>query len=101
MGVDGAHAALEGGVHQYTRPAGHPPLCEVLARRYSTHLGRTVDLMAEVAVTVGASQALYLTLQALIDPGDEKTMCVLLKKPAAVSKQTSTQGDPKTAAGVG
>ena len=27
--------------------------------------------MAEVAVTVGASQALYLTLQALLDPGDE------------------------------
>merc|ERR1719247_1283532 len=76
--VDEAHAALDEGVHQYTRPAGHPPLVEVLARRYSAHLGRTVDPMAEVAVTVGASQALYLSLQALLDPGDE----VLLPEPA-------------------
>jgi len=34
--------------------------------------------MTEVAVTVGASQALYLTLQALLNPGDE----VLLPEPA-------------------
>merc|ERR1719163_1031596 len=36
--VEQAHAALDAGVHQYTRPAGHPPLVEVLARRYSDHL---------------------------------------------------------------
>lgn len=57
--------------HQYTRPAGHPHLVEQLARRYSLHLHRTVDSMQEVAVTVGASQALYLSLQTLIQPGDE------------------------------
>ncbi len=34
--------------------------------------------MGEVAVTVGASQALYLTLQALVDPGDE----VIVLEPA-------------------
>ena len=76
--VEQAHAALREGVHQYTRPAGHPPLCEVLSSRYSRHLQRTVDPMAEVAITVGASQALYLTLQALLNPGDE----VLLPEPA-------------------
>ena len=69
--VEQAHAALREGYHQYTRPAGHPSLVEVLATRYSAHLQRQVDPMAEVAITVGASQALYLTLQALIDPGDE------------------------------
>jgi len=57
--------------HQYTRTAGHPNLVRQLARRYSTHLGRTVDAMNEVAVTVGASQALYLCLQTLVKPGDE------------------------------
>jgi kynurenine---oxoglutarate transaminase / cysteine-S-conjugate beta-lyase / glutamine---phenylpyruvate transaminase len=58
--------------HQYTRPAGHPNLVEQLSRRYSMHLKhRTVDPMAEIAVTVGASQALYLTLQALVRDGDE------------------------------
>lgn len=57
--------------HQYTRTAGHPDLVRQLARRYSKHLGRPIDPMNEVAVTVGASQALYLSLQALVKPGDE------------------------------
>ena len=57
--------------HQYTRPAGHPALVNQLARRYSTHLRRDIDPMAEVAVTVGASQALYLSLQTIVGPGDE------------------------------
>ncbi|KAL3769254.1 hypothetical protein ACHAWU_007008 [Discostella pseudostelligera] len=57
--------------HQYTRTAGHPNLVKQLAKRYSKHLDRQVDPMAEVAVTVGASQALYLCLQTLVRPGDE------------------------------
>jgi len=57
--------------HQYTRSAGHPNLVNQLARRYSTHMKRKIDPMDEVAVTVGASQALYLSLQSLVQPGDE------------------------------
>lgn len=57
--------------HQYTRTAGHPNLVKQLARRYSKHMHRTIDPMNEVAVTVGASQALYLCLQTLVKPGDE------------------------------
>ncbi|KAL7516064.1 hypothetical protein ACHAWX_001117, partial [Stephanocyclus meneghinianus] len=57
--------------HQYTRTAGHPNLVQQLARRYSKHLQRMIDPMNEVAVTVGASQALYLSLQTLVKPGDE------------------------------
>lgn len=57
--------------HQYTRPAGHPDLVEQLARRYQAHLRREIDAFSEVAVTVGASQALYLCLQTLIQEGDE------------------------------
>jgi len=76
--VEAGVQALREGVHQYTRPAGHPPLVEVLGRRYSKHLDRAIDPMAEVAITVGASQALYLSLQALLNPGDE----VLLPEPA-------------------
>jgi len=76
--VDEAYTALKDGFHQYTRPAGHPALVQVLAQRYSTHLGREVEPMSEVAITVGASQALYVTLQALVNPGDE----VLLLEPA-------------------
>jgi len=57
--------------HQYTRSAGHPNLVNQLARRYSTHMKKDIDAMDEVAVTVGASQALYLSLQSLVSPGDE------------------------------
>eukprot|EP00310_Coccolithus_braarudii_P022139 CAMPEP_0183355830 /NCGR_PEP_ID=MMETSP0164_2-20130417/42038_1 /TAXON_ID=221442 /ORGANISM="Coccolithus pelagicus ssp braarudi, Strain PLY182g" /LENGTH=445 /DNA_ID=CAMNT_0025529069 /DNA_START=138 /DNA_END=1475 /DNA_ORIENTATION=- len=76
--VEQAFEALRSGHHQYTRPAGHPPLVEVLAERYSHHLERRIEPMSEVAVTVGASQALYVTLQALVNPGEE----VLLLEPA-------------------
>jgi hypothetical protein len=55
--------------HQYTRPAGHPNLVQQLARRYSVHMKQEIKPMEEVAVTVGASQALYLSLQTLIKPG--------------------------------
>ena len=55
--------------HQYTRPAGHPNLVQQLAKRYSIHMSRDIEPMTEVAVTVGASQALYLSLQTLIKPG--------------------------------
>lgn len=58
--------------HQYTRTAGHPNLVKQLARRYSQHFHHfEIDPMNEVAVTVGASQALYLSLQTLVKPGDE------------------------------
>jgi hypothetical protein len=56
--------------HQYTRPAGHPDLVKQLAQRYSIHMKRDIEPMAEVAVTVGASQALYISLQTLVKPGE-------------------------------
>ena len=68
---EAARLAVESECHQYTRPAGHPPLVSLLAERYSKHLGRVVDAMREVAVTVGCSQALYVTMQCLVRPGDE------------------------------
>jgi len=57
--------------HQYTRTAGHPKLVKELAKRYSIHLKRDIDCYNDVAVTVGASQALFLSLQSLIKEGDE------------------------------
>jgi kynurenine---oxoglutarate transaminase / cysteine-S-conjugate beta-lyase / glutamine---phenylpyruvate transaminase len=71
--VEGTKSSRDGSgsIHQYTRPAGHPRLVQQLARRYSLHMNRPIDAMKEVAVTVGASQALYLTLQVLLQPGDE------------------------------
>eukprot|EP00554_Chaetoceros_debilis_P006627 CAMPEP_0194078658 /NCGR_PEP_ID=MMETSP0149-20130528/5001_1 /TAXON_ID=122233 /ORGANISM="Chaetoceros debilis, Strain MM31A-1" /LENGTH=562 /DNA_ID=CAMNT_0038759961 /DNA_START=98 /DNA_END=1783 /DNA_ORIENTATION=+ len=69
--VEGATDVSHNSPHQYTRTAGHPKLVKELAGRYSRHLGREIDPFGEVAITIGASQALYLALQTLVKPGDE------------------------------
>eukprot|EP00435_Cladocopium_sp_Y103_P073024 s1156_g42.t1 len=64
--------------HQYTRTAGHVTLVEALAERYSRHLGRSLDAMKEVAVTVGATNALFLAMQAaLARPGAGRQIVAL------------------------
>ena len=55
--------AMQQGSHQYTRTAGHPSLITTLAARYSMHLEREINPESEVAITIGASQALFLSLQ--------------------------------------
>lgn len=57
--------------HQYTRTAGHPKLVKELSKRYSVHLQRNINSYDNIAVTIGASQALYLSLQSIIKKGDE------------------------------
>ncbi len=74
--VESAMDVVHNSPHQYTRTAGHPKLVKELAGRYGRHLNREVDPFAEVSVTVGASQALYLALQTLIKPG--KCLCYQL-----------------------
>lgn len=69
--MDAAVDAITKGSHQYTRSAGHPPLVKLLAARYSMHLQREVNAEQEISITVGASQALFMALQALLSPGDE------------------------------
>eukprot|EP01104_Vermistella_antarctica_P013586 TRINITY_DN4137_c0_g1_i1.p1 TRINITY_DN4137_c0_g1~~TRINITY_DN4137_c0_g1_i1.p1 ORF type:complete len:465 (+),score=80.14 TRINITY_DN4137_c0_g1_i1:57-1451(+) len=61
-------------MNQYARPAGHMRLVTALAQDYSPSLktsGGTVDAASEVLVTVGASEALFASIQAFVGPGDE------------------------------
>ncbi|TNE46623.1 MAG: aminotransferase class I/II-fold pyridoxal phosphate-dependent enzyme [Deltaproteobacteria bacterium] len=59
------------GYQQYSFLAGMPTLREALAEQYQRDWGRAVDPATEVTVTVGATEGIYATIQALIDPGDE------------------------------
>ena len=74
--VDAYREVAEGpsSTHQYARSAGLPKLCEVLGRRYSTHFERPIDAMREVAVCVGATQALLVSLMSVIQKAGDKVV---------------------------
>lgn len=57
--------------HQYTRSYGHPHLVNTLAKLYSPLMGRQIDAMSEVMISVGAFGILFSTIQGLVNPGDE------------------------------
>jgi aspartate aminotransferase len=65
-----AVAALEAGRTRYAPAAGVPELRAAIAARYAQDFQVTFA-PAEVAVTVGGKQALYLVCQALLEGGDE------------------------------
>jgi len=58
-------------MNQYTRSFGHPRLVNALAQTHGPLLGREVDPNTEILVTVGAYEALFCSVQGLINPGDE------------------------------
>lgn len=56
---------------QYAPRAGLASLRQQIARLGSLTLGQPFDPDRQVAVTVGATEALYATLHAFVEPGDE------------------------------
>jgi aspartate/methionine/tyrosine aminotransferase len=69
--LQAARDALDAGEHQYARGAGHPRLVKVLAEQLGASFGRELDPLEEVTVTVGATEGLFASMLALVDPGDE------------------------------
>jgi aspartate aminotransferase len=68
--TDAARAALEEGRTRYTASAGIQELRAAVAQRYKKDY-KVAFSDAEVAITCGGKQALYLACQALFDRGDE------------------------------
>lgn len=69
--VEAACRALHEGKTRYTVSAGIPQLRALLADSVQKRKGIQVDPERQVIVTNGATGALYLTMKALMNPGDE------------------------------
>jgi kynurenine--oxoglutarate transaminase/cysteine-S-conjugate beta-lyase/glutamine--phenylpyruvate transaminase len=63
--------AVQGNFNQYCRSEGDVALVGALAKHYSPLVGRSINPLTEVTVTVGATEALFAAMQALLNEGDE------------------------------
>lgn len=75
--LDAAADALRSGFSQYAPSTGYPDLRRAVATHQRDWYGRAIDPDTEVTVTVGATEAIWSTVAALTEPGDE----VLLFEP--------------------
>jgi aspartate/methionine/tyrosine aminotransferase len=66
-----AAAALEKGMVHYTPNSGVPALREALAETLQQYKQIRYDPQSEIMATAGGQEALYLSLQAFLNPGDE------------------------------
>ena len=79
-------ASLQRGHTSYTSNSGIYELREAVARNLRERYGaRWYDPETEVLITVGVSEAMYLAMQAILDPGDE----VIVPQPCFVSYTAS------------
>ncbi len=81
--VEAGIRSLEQGRTHYTSNAGILELRKALAANLELLYGVSYDPATEVVITVGGSEALYLTATAILDPGDE----VIIPTPCFVSYQ--------------
>ncbi len=81
IGRDAATHAIQKGATQYTPNAGLVKLRYFISRYYEVRYGLKYDPKEEMLVTVGASEAIDLSLRATVSYGDE----VLIPNPSYVS----------------
>lgn len=62
---------LRDGYNQYAPMPGTVELREAIATQVKRHYGRAISPETDVTVTVGATEALCSTIEALVGPGDE------------------------------
>ena len=68
---DAGCAAIQAGKTRYSQNAGLLELRETISHYYQRTEGLEYDASAEIIVTVGAMEGLYLALLTLLNPGDE------------------------------
>lgn len=70
--------AMKDGYNQYAPLGGIYPLKEVIAEKIAFLYGTKYDPQSEITITVGATQAIFTAISALVWPNDE----VIVLKPA-------------------
>lgn len=81
--LDAGIRSLRQGQTHYTSNSGTVELRQAIADHLARLYGVSYEARSEVLVTVGVSEALYLALTAVLDPGDE----VIVPTPCFVSYQ--------------
>lgn len=79
--------SLERGSTRYTANRGHLELRREIAKYTERKYGISYDAEREILVTVGGSEAIDMTLRALINPGDE----VIIPQPSYVCYEPLTR----------
>ncbi len=69
--VDLACKAMEEGKNQYAPSPGILPLRAAIAGNYKKYYGLDYDPNSEILVTCGATEAIFCTAMAVLNPGDE------------------------------
>ena len=81
--LEAGQHSLQAGETHYTSNAGKIQLRQALADHLQKLYGVKYDPVKEIIMTVGVSEALYLVMTAVLDPGDE----VIIPTPCFVSYQ--------------
>lgn len=69
--IDLVYAAMKSGHNQYPPMAGLQSLREVISQKIKNLYHCSYDAQTEITVTSGATEALMVSIQALVKPGDE------------------------------
>jgi aminotransferase len=81
--LDAGVRSLQAGETHYTSNSGKMEVRQAVADNLKKLYGVSYDPVNEIILTVGVSEALYLTFTAILDPGDE----VIIPTPCFVSYQ--------------
>lgn len=79
--LEAGRLSLQHGETGYTSNSGTLELRQAIGRNLATAYGVHYDPVDEIIVTVGASEAVYLAVTAILNPGDE----VIIPEPCFVS----------------
>jgi aminotransferase len=69
--LEAVKKALDERKTRYTSTSGIPELLEALAKKAKRDYGLSYDPETEILVTVGATQAIFIAMQALVNPRDQ------------------------------